>query len=82
MDTTPADASAKAEPAISGLGDAIELRRLRLRESGGRYFADAVVGVPPGQAVVESHSTADAVEAAVRDALPDHRCLWCTGPPP
>jgi cation diffusion facilitator family transporter len=71
MDTTPADARAQAEAAISGLGDAIELRRLRVRESGGRYFADAVVGVPPGQAVVESHSTADAVEAAVRDALPE-----------
>jgi cation diffusion facilitator family transporter len=71
MDTTPADARAQAEEAISGLGDAIELRRLRLRESGGRYFADAVVGVPPGQAVVESHGTADAVEEAVRDALPD-----------
>jgi len=71
MDTTPADARAQAVAAISGLGDAIELRRLRVRESGGRYFADAVVGVPPGQAVVESHSTADAVEAAVRRALPE-----------
>lgn len=71
MDTTPADARAKAEAAISELGDAVELRRLRVRESGGRYFADAVVGVPPGQAVVESHSTADAVEAAVQTALPD-----------
>jgi cation diffusion facilitator family transporter len=71
MDTTPAAARAQAEAAISGLGDGIELRRLRVRESGGRYFADAVVGVPPGQAVVESHGTADAVEAAVRDALPD-----------
>jgi cation diffusion facilitator family transporter len=71
MDTTPADAQARAEAAITGLGDDIELRRLRLRESGGQYFADAVVGVPPGQAVVEGHGTADAVEAAVRDALPD-----------
>jgi cation diffusion facilitator family transporter len=71
MDTTPAAARAQAEAAISRLGDTIELRRLRLRESGGRYFADAVVGVPPGQALVESHSTADAVEAAVRNALPE-----------
>jgi cation diffusion facilitator family transporter len=71
MDTAPDDAREKAEAAISGLGDAVELRRLRLRESGGRYFADAVVGVPPGQAVVESHTTADAVEAAVQRALPD-----------
>lgn len=71
MDTAPADAQARAEAAIESLGDAIELRRLRLRESGGHYFADAVVGVPPAQAVVESHETADAVEDAVRQALPD-----------
>jgi cation diffusion facilitator family transporter len=70
MDTAPADAQARAEQAILDLGDAVELRRLRLRESGGHYFADAVVAVPPGQAIVEGHGTADAVESAVRDALP------------
>jgi cation diffusion facilitator family transporter len=71
MDTAPADAYARATRAIDELGEAVELRRLRLRESGGHYFADAVVAVPPGQAIVEGHGTADAVEAAVRDALPD-----------
>jgi cation diffusion facilitator family transporter len=70
MDTAPARAQARAERAIHGLGDTVELRRLRLRESGGHYFADAVVAVPPGQAIVEGHDTADAVEAAVREALP------------
>lgn len=71
MDTAPPDARARAQAAINDLGDDIELRRLRVRESGGHYFADAVVGVPPGQAVVESHGTADHIEAAVRQALPD-----------
>ena len=71
MDTAPADAQARAEAAIKSLGEAVELRRLRVRESGGHYFADAVVAVPPGQAIVEGHGTADAIEAAVRDALPD-----------
>jgi cation diffusion facilitator family transporter len=71
MDTAPGDAQARAAQAISELGDDVELRRLRVRESGGHYFADAVVAVPPGQAIVEGHGTADAVEAAVRDALPD-----------
>ena len=71
MDTTPAEAQALARHAIADLGDAVDLRRLRVRESGGRYFADAVVAVPPGQAIVEGHGTADAVEAAVRDALPE-----------
>jgi cation diffusion facilitator family transporter len=71
MDTTPADAHARAEQAINDLGDSVDLQRLRLRESGGHYFADAVVAVAPGQAIVEGHGTADAVEAAVREALPD-----------
>jgi divalent metal cation (Fe/Co/Zn/Cd) transporter len=44
---------------------------LRVRESGGHYFVDAVVAVAPGQAIVEGHGTADTVEAAVRKALPD-----------
>jgi cation diffusion facilitator family transporter len=71
MDTMPAEAHARAHHAITELGDDIELRRLRVRESGGRYFADAVVSVPPGQATVASHITADKIEAAVRAALPD-----------
>lgn len=71
MDTMPAEAHARAHAAVSDLGDDIELRRLRVRESGGHYFADAVVAVPPGQAAVEGKGTADHIEAAVRRALPD-----------
>ncbi len=70
MDRTPAHARAAAEQAIAGVGADIELGRLRLRESGGRYFADVVVTVPPGQAVVEGHHTADLIEQAVEEALP------------
>ena len=70
MDRAPADAHHAAQAAIDALGSDIELRRLRLRESAGRYFADAVIAVPPGRAVVEGHATADNVEQAVREALP------------
>jgi divalent metal cation (Fe/Co/Zn/Cd) transporter len=70
MDRTPAGARAAAERAIAGLGADIELSRLRLRESAGRYFADVIVSVPPGQAVVEGHQTADRIEQAVERALP------------
>jgi cation diffusion facilitator family transporter len=70
MDRTPTEARAAAERAIAGLGADIELSRLRLRESAGRYFADVIVSVPPGQAVVEGHQTADRIEQALERALP------------
>jgi len=70
MDTTPAEAQADAEAAIRALGDDIELRQLRLRESGGLYFADATIGTAPDLALVASHKVSDQVEAAVRRALP------------
>lgn len=69
MDRTPAEAREAAEEAIAGLEPDVELRRLRLRESAGRYFADVVVAVAPGQAVVEGHQAASLVEAAVEGAL-------------
>lgn len=71
MDTTPAEAHARAYTAISDLGDRFELRRLRVRESGGQYFADVVVAVPPGQAAVEGQEISDEIETAVRRSLPD-----------
>ncbi len=70
MDRTPAEAREAAERAIARLEPDIELLRLRLRESAGRYFADVVVAVPPGQAVVEGHETANLIEAAIERALP------------
>jgi cation diffusion facilitator family transporter len=71
MDTAPASVQALARDAIAALGPDIELDRLRLRESAGRYFADVVVAIPPGRAVVEGHAAADEVEHAVEEALPN-----------
>jgi cation diffusion facilitator family transporter len=70
MDRAPAHARSAAVRAIAELDADIELGRLRLRESAGRYFADVVVSVPPGQAVVEGHRAADLVEGALEQALP------------
>jgi cation diffusion facilitator family transporter len=71
MDRTPVQARELALRALRRLEPEIETVRLRLRESGGRYFADVVVAVPPGRAVVEGHRAADAVEQTIQAVLPD-----------
>jgi cation diffusion facilitator family transporter len=70
MDRAPAGAEARARAAIAGLGPEVELRRLRMRQAGGRQFADVVIGVAPSAAVGQGHAAADAVEEAVERALP------------
>jgi divalent metal cation (Fe/Co/Zn/Cd) transporter len=70
MDRAPAAAEAAAREAISRVRPAVDLRRLRMRQAGGRQFADVVVAVPAGAAVGQGHAVADAVEEAVEHALP------------
>jgi len=71
MDRTPDDAQEAAREAIAAVDPPVELRRLRLRQSAGRHFADVVIGVAPGAAVGQGHAAADAVEDAVHRALPE-----------
>ncbi len=70
MDRTPAEAREAAERALARLEPDIELVRLRLRESAGRYFADVIAAVAPGAAVVEGHQAANLIEAAIETELP------------
>jgi cation diffusion facilitator family transporter len=70
MDRAPADAVAAARLAIADVEPPVELRRLRLRQAGGRAFVDAVIGVAPEAVVGQGHAAADRVEAAVERALP------------
>jgi cation diffusion facilitator family transporter len=71
MDRAPTSAREAAEAAIAGVDLPFDLHRLRLRQSAGRHFADVVIGVPPAAAVGAGHAAADAVEEAVRVALPE-----------
>jgi cation diffusion facilitator family transporter len=70
MDRAPLEAEQRARVAIDALQPSVQLRRLRMRSSGGRQFADVVIGVSPSVAVGQGHAAADAVEAAVEAALP------------
>jgi cation diffusion facilitator family transporter len=71
MDLVPTDAETAARAAIAGLEPAVELRRLRMRQAGGRVFADVVIGVPYDAAIGQGHAAADAVERALESALPE-----------
>ncbi|HEY5059852.1 MAG TPA: cation diffusion facilitator family transporter [Gaiellaceae bacterium] len=70
MDRVPAAAEEAARRAIAAIEPAVELRRLRMRQAGGRHFADVVIGVSFDAAVGQGHAAADAVERAVQAALP------------
>ncbi|HEX7525494.1 MAG TPA: cation diffusion facilitator family transporter [Gaiellaceae bacterium] len=71
MDIVPADAEEAARVAIVDIRPTVELRRLRMRQAAGRYFADVVIGVSIDAAVGQGHAAADAVERAVQAALPE-----------
>jgi cation diffusion facilitator family transporter len=71
MDRAPADAEQAARLAIAGIEPAVALRRLRMRQAGGRQFADVVITVSPDAVVGQAHAAADRVEAALHDALPE-----------
>ena len=71
MDRVPVEAEEAARAAIARLEPSVQLRRLRMRQAGGRHFADVVIGVSPDAGVGQGHAAADAVEAAVHSALPE-----------
>lgn len=71
MDTAsgyPVESRARA--AIEALPQDISLRRLRMREVGGRHFADIVVGVTPSADLTHGHAIASAIELAIERELP------------
>ena len=73
MDRSPRSAEEAARAAIDELGRGGrggQLHRLRVREAGGRHFADVTIGVAPGASVASSHAYADEVERAVEAVLP------------
>jgi cation diffusion facilitator family transporter len=71
MDRSPAAAEREARKAIAAVDPPVDLRRLRLRQAGGRHFADAVIRVSPGAAIGQGHAAADRVEDAIRSVLPE-----------
>jgi cation diffusion facilitator family transporter len=69
MDRTVADADERIRAALAQAGEQVELRRVRVRQAGGRHFVDLVVGVPMDTGVTQAHAVADRIEDAVERAL-------------
>ena len=82
MDRSPEDEEQVARRALARLDPAVELRRLRLRRSGGEHFADVVIGVAPGAAIGQGHAAADRVEDALHEALPGIEVVVHVAPRP
>jgi cation diffusion facilitator family transporter len=69
IDRSPKVATETVRAAIAELEPPVDLRSLRVREAGGRYFAEVTIGIAPELAVAEGHATADEVEKALERVL-------------
>ena len=71
MDRVPASEDATARRAIAAIEPPVELRRLRMRQAAGRYFADVVIGVSPERRSARATRRPTRSSAAVQAALPE-----------
>ena len=69
MDRAVADADDRIRAALAQTAEDVEVRRVRVRQAGGRHFVDLVVGVPMDTGVTQAHTVADRVEDVVERAL-------------
>ena len=69
MDRAVADADDRIRAALAQAEEQVEVRRVRVRQAGGRHFVDLVVGVPMDTGVTQAHTVADRVEEVVERAL-------------
>ena len=69
MDRAVADADERIRAALAQAAEDVEVRRVRVRQAGGRYFVDLVVGVPMDTGVTQAHTVADRIEELVERAL-------------
>jgi cation diffusion facilitator family transporter len=69
MDSAPAGAEANLRAVIASLPGVTEVRSLRVRSSGGKYFADVVIGVDRLAGLERSHAVMDEVERVVEHEL-------------
>ena len=65
IDRSPRSATETVRQAIDEIDPPVDLKQLRVREGGGHYYAEVVIGVSPEAAVAEGHAAADQIERAL-----------------
>lgn len=71
MDRSTAESDAAIGSALEAVDERFVVRRVRARHAGASHFVDLVVGIPPDVQITQAHATADDIETAVRDQLPN-----------
>jgi cation diffusion facilitator family transporter len=71
MDRSTAESDAAIGSALEAVDERFVVRRVRARHAGASHFVDLVVGIPPDVQITQAHATADDIETAVRDRLPN-----------
>ena len=69
MDSAPAGAETHLREVVASLPGVTEVRAVRVRSSGGRYFAEVVIGVDRLAGLERSHAVMDEVERVVEQEL-------------
>jgi divalent metal cation (Fe/Co/Zn/Cd) transporter len=70
VDRSPEDLAHRMAEAVARLPGVIEVRRMRLRRVGARYFADVVAVAPRTTNLAESHALSEEIERAIQAVEP------------
>jgi cation diffusion facilitator family transporter len=70
MDRAPEQAELTVRGAINRAEPSVDVRRVRVRQAGGRHFVEVTVGMRADAALGQGHAVADTVEAIVAEELP------------
>lgn len=82
LDRAPPDLAERMTRAVAAVPGVVRADRVRLRESGNRLFADAVVTAARTASLAEAHDLTERIEAAVRGVEPRTETLVHVEPIP
>jgi cation diffusion facilitator family transporter len=69
LDHAPTELLAKVQTSVSRLQDVIDVRRMRMRRVGNKYFADVIITAPRTATFTHTHSLTEKVEDAIKEAI-------------